>query len=107
MKKTEIYKAKFGEGGPFTEFEDGTIFWQHDLPEPTEQDWEQWESEVKNSVQWEKIRAERDILLSNSDFTQLPDAPVNKENWAAYRQELRDITERPDPFNILWPVPPT
>ncbi len=37
-----------------------------------------------------RIRAIRDRLLAESDWTQLPDAPVDATAWAEYRQELRD-----------------
>ena len=53
------------------------------------------------------MRKKRNALLAASDWTQLPDVPLEtKEAWAAYRQALRDITEQPDPFNIVWPTPP-
>ena len=54
------------------------------------------------------VRAERDRLLAESDWTQLPDVPLTtKEAWAAYRQALRDITEQPGfPFDVVWPEPP-
>lgn len=56
---------------------------------------------------WGDVRKERDRRLSATDWTQLPDVPIaTKEAWAAYRQALRDITEQPDPFNIVWPTPP-
>ena len=56
---------------------------------------------------WGDVRKERDRRLSATDWTQLPDVPIaTKEAWAAYRQSLRDITEQPDPFNIVWPTPP-
>lgn len=55
-----------------------------------------------------QARAKRDSLLSASDWTQLPDAPVDHAAWATYRQALRDITKQPDfPFNINWPTPPS
>jgi hypothetical protein len=38
-------------------------------------------------------REYRNQLLTASDWTQLPDAPVNREAWAAYRQALRDLTD--------------
>jgi hypothetical protein len=50
--------------------------------------------------------AERNAKLFASDWTQVADAPVDAEAWAVYRQELRDITEQPDPFNIVWPDQP-
>lgn len=52
------------------------------------------------------IRAERNAKLTACDWTQLPDAPVDAEAWAEYRQALRDITDQPDPFAIVWPQTP-
>jgi hypothetical protein len=37
------------------------------------------------------MRAARDAALKNSDFTQLIDAPVDRDAWATYRQQLRDL----------------
>lgn len=45
-----------------------------------------------------EARLMRDLLLKKSDWTQLPDAPVNREAWAAYRQALRDLTD-----HVNWP----
>lgn len=56
--------------------------------------------------QWASVRAERNQRLNACDWTQLPDAPVNAEHWASYRQSLRDITTQSDPFNIAWPEQP-
>jgi hypothetical protein len=57
--------------------------------------------------QWETIRIERNKRLSECDWTQLPDIPqATKELWEPYRQELRDITNQSDPYNITWPTPP-
>lgn len=51
--------------------------------------------------------AQRNQLLYACDWTQLPDAPVDKAAWATYRQALRDITQQPDyPQTIVWPVAP-
>lgn len=55
----------------------------------------------------EQIRAERNQLLASSDWTQVVDAPVDQATWAAYRQELRDITSQVGfPENVIWPVAP-
>lgn len=52
-------------------------------------------------------RAKRDSLLSECDWTQMPDAPVDKEAWATYRQALRDVPEQAGfPQVIDWPVAP-
>lgn len=52
----------------------------------------------------------RDMLLVQSDWTQLPDAPLTaeqKSQWVAYRQQLRDVTKQSGfPNNINWPTPP-
>ena len=40
------------------------------------------------------VRADRDGLLRNTDWTQIADATLGAhtvEEWAAYRQELRDL----------------
>ncbi len=42
-------------------------------------------------MRWTALRYYRDILLKQSDWTQLPDSPVDKLAWATYRQALRDL----------------
>lgn len=54
-----------------------------------------------------EVRAERDALLSASDWTQVADAPVDSAAWAVYRQALRDIPEQAGfPYNVTFPVTP-
>jgi hypothetical protein len=64
------------------------------------------EEELQSRIdsQWQVVRTQRNQLLKDSDWTQLADTPVDKTLWATYRQELRDITTQPDPFNITWPT---
>lgn len=53
------------------------------------------------------IRSQRDSLLATSDWTQVPDAPVDQAAWAVYRQALRDITTQAGfPHEVIWPVKP-
>jgi hypothetical protein len=53
------------------------------------------------------IRAERNRLLSESDWTQVLDAPVDQDAWATYRQALRDITSQEGfPHSVVWPTKP-
>lgn len=67
----------------------------------------QWVDPRTAETEWPLVRAKRNQLLAQSDWTQLPDVPIStKEAWAIYRQALRDVTLQPDPFNITWPVPP-
>jgi hypothetical protein len=65
------------------------------------------ESAAKVGAQWNVIRAERNKLLVESDWTQLPDAPVDAAAWATYRQALRDVTDQANPFAIVWPESPS
>ena len=55
----------------------------------------------------DEVRAQRNSLLQQSDWTQVADAPVNQAAWATYRQALRDITMQSGfPENVIWPTPP-
>ena len=55
---------------------------------------------------WDNIRSKRNRLLKESDYTQMPDYPGDKNAWAAYRQALRDITLFNDPNEVRWPTKP-
>lgn len=53
------------------------------------------------------VCADRNIQLRDSDWTQLPDSPVDRVAWAVYRQALRDVTTQLNfPWNIQWPESP-
>ena len=48
----------------------------------------------ENTYLLNRMRQERDILLTQSDWTQMPDSPLSdskKQEWATYRQALRDF----------------
>ena len=54
-----------------------------------------------------KVRQERNKRLTASDWTQLADAPVDKDAWAQYRQALRDVTSQEGfPWQVTWPSTP-
>ncbi len=58
---------------------------------------------------WDSIRAERNFLLSQSDWTQLADAPPlsleQKQAWTVYRQALRDVPSSfATPEEVVWPT---
>jgi hypothetical protein len=54
-----------------------------------------------------EVRTERDAKLTESDWTQVIDAPVDQAAWATYRQALRDITIQSGfPNEIDWPTEP-
>ena len=55
-----------------------------------------------------RMRAIRDQLLVASDWTVLPDSPLDVAAWVEYRQQLRDFPETwvPAP-TVTFPTPPT
>lgn len=60
-----------------------------------------------NSRAAANIRTERDTKLTESDWTQVADAPVDQAAWATYRQALRDIPSQAGfPNEVTWPVEP-
>lgn len=78
-------------------------------------DWSQVvTAEDKAATEAERLateaRAKRDRLLSATDWTQIPDAPLTTEQsaaYAAYRQALRDVPQQAGfPRAIEWPVGP-
>lgn len=74
--------------------------------DPTEQ--AAWEVECLET-QWGWIRTQRNILLAETDYTQLSDTPISttaKTEFLTYRQALRNITAQSDPYNIIWPTKP-
>ena len=56
------------------------------------------------------LRADRDNLLTHSDYTQATDTTqtvTDKAAWATYRQALRDLPATTlDLENVVWPDPP-
>jgi len=67
------------------------------------------ESEIQQRLEdkWFEVREIRNQLLQECDWTQLSDIPTETKNiWSNYRQELRDVTNQSNPFNINWPVKP-
>jgi len=59
---------------------------------------------------WSALRAQRNQLLTASDWTQGNDSPLSTESksaWATYRQALRNLPDvTSDPLNPVWPTPP-
>lgn len=62
-----------------------------------------------------ELRLTRNHLLYESDWTQMPDSPLNESTklaWKNYRQVLRDFTQNipndlEDPNDYVWPTPPS
>ena len=57
-----------------------------------------------------KLRSTRNNLLTECDWTQMPDCTIsNKAEWATYRQTLRDFpsTVGDARLSVTWPTKPT
>lgn len=62
---------------------------------------------AKDAEQAKAIRATRNKMLTDSDWTQVADAPVDKAAWTTYRQALRDMsTQTGFPWDVQWPIEP-
>ena len=62
---------------------------------------------AKDAEQAKSVRTQRDEKLKDTDWTQVADAPVDKEAWATYRQALRDLTKESGfPWDMTWPTEP-
>lgn len=67
--------------------------------------------DLGDSPKLELIRQQRNSKLSECDWTQLPDAPLSseqKQEWAEYRQALRDLPQLQN-LNVnapQWPEMP-
>jgi len=87
------------------EFIDGVWTQTWSITDATQQ-----EIDERLSKKWQEVREERGSRLNSSDWTQLPDSPLTEEQknaWRQYRQELRDITNQANPFEIIYPVQPS
>jgi hypothetical protein len=66
--------------------------------------------EQLTEMKWQILRQERDKLLYQTDWTQLPVNPLTAEqkiSWESYRQALRDLPDNIiDINNVVWPTPP-
>ena len=59
---------------------------------------------------WIQFRNRRNGYLADSDWTQSADSPLSdakKQEWATYRQQLRDLPSTADPSNPTWPSKPS
>jgi hypothetical protein len=68
------------------------------------------EVEQRTSDQAEYVRNKRNELISQCDWTQLNDAPINslqRADWVDYRQALRDVPQQSGfPWEVVWPTTP-
>ncbi|SHH27272.1 phage tail assembly chaperone [Flavobacterium defluvii] len=121
-----MYKGTYNENGEYTGFYVEGI--HENIPQPnielTEEEWQQALSKNYKVVSGkhtysvfiekqdnilENLRTSRNTLLTESDWTQLDDSPLDEEKkaeWKIYRQALRDLTDLDDLTSIIWPKQP-
>jgi hypothetical protein len=63
------------------------------------------------NVKATEVRKIRDKLLSDCDWVTIRATDLGtavSEDWAAYRQSLRDVSNQETfPWNVIWPTDPT
>jgi len=66
--------------------------------------------EEPDGLTWDDIRAKRDSILKDTDWTMTTGASVDQAQWAAYRQNIRDIPQTysgKTPDDVVWPTQPS
>lgn len=121
-----MYKGTYNENGEYTGFYVEGI--HENIPQPnielTEEEWQQALSKDYKVINGkhaystfvqsqddilENLRTTRNILLAETDWTQVEDSPLSDEKkteWKNYRQALRDLTDLDDLTSIVWPSKP-
>ena len=88
-----------------------------DIAKPTLEEVNQKIVEHASIKAFSILRRERDRLLSESDWTQMPDVPeATRTAWQTYRQALRDLPSTATPVmdnttelcisGVTWPTKP-
>ena len=63
-----------------------------------------------DTLTWDSIRSTRDQILKDTDWTMTTGASVDQAQWAAYRQNIRDIPQTysgKTPDEVVWPTQPS
>ena len=66
--------------------------------------------EAADGLTWDDIRSKRDSILSSTDWTMTTGSTVDQAQWAAYRQNLRDLPQTykdKTPDDVVWPTQPS
>ena len=114
--KTDKKASKNDEG--VTKIEDGKTWF---IPEDTNnimwQEYQSWlgegnttEAADSESLSWDNIRSLRNDILRDTDWTMTTGATVDQAQWAAYRQNLRDLPQTykdKTPDDVFWPTQPS
>ena len=79
------------------------------------QDFLEWQSQGNklseaDSLSWDDIRLKRNKILIETDWTMTTGATVDQAQWAAYRQNIRDLPQTykdKTPDDVVWPTQPS
>ena len=81
------------------------------------QEWKLWTEDGgvtteanSDPLTWDDIRATRDKILRDTDWTMTTGATVDQAQWAAYRQNLRDLPQTykdKTSDDVVWPTQPS
>ena len=109
MASKALAISKLVPGAIFVVEEDGTVLWQCDLTQPTEDEIATKLAELTAQEPLKKLRRYRTYLLQQCDWTQFPDVPEETRTaWQTYRQQLRDITNTYSSLDdVVWPTKPS
>jgi len=99
------------DGKWYTKYILGPIFTDtpatEDRPAKTAAENEAAYKAMRDVEQAKNVRSQRNQLLKDSDWTQIADSTANKEDWAAYRQALRNLPNAEGfPWTVTFPSEP-
>ena len=102
-------EGNYGMGDPLSGAE--RLVWEDEGDAPVQADLEKEKPTIKNILGFQKLRYERDLKLSETDWvaTKASETGVAEPDaWKTYRQALRDLpSNTSDPFNPTWPTKPS
>jgi len=116
---TITYKKSNDENGNLCSIlmkEDGQVTWSIPLEVGNRHydEYLEWAKtntiEAADGLTWDSIRATRDEILRDTDWTMTTGASVDQAQWAAYRQNIRDIPQTykdKTPDDVVWPTQPS
>ena len=102
-------EGNYGMGDPLSGAE--RLLWEDEGESPVQADLEKEKPTIKNILGFQKLRYDRDLKLSETDWvvTKASETGVAESDaWKIYRQALRDLpSNTDDPFNPTWPTEPS
>ena len=113
--KKRNYEGKFDSIYMYDDA-DSSVNWSIPIDEANRhyQEYLEWAKtntiEDADGLTWDDIRNERNRILQTTDWTMTTGATVDQAQWAAYRQNIRDIPQTykdKTPDDVVWPTQPS